>query len=68
MRLNITGFWTDVSKYQLLSDNVAAAIYRFVRPVAYQNFPDAALPQELRNKNVRKLWRLVDSKMTQEDL
>jgi alpha-ketoglutaric semialdehyde dehydrogenase len=45
-----------------------AAIYRFVRPVAYQNFPDASLPQELRNKNTRKLWRLVDSKMTQEDL
>jgi NADP-dependent aldehyde dehydrogenase len=45
-----------------------AAIYRFVRPVAYQNFPDAALPLELRNKNARKLWRLVDSKVTQEDL
>jgi len=45
-----------------------AAIYRFVRPVCYQNFPDASLPQELRNKNVRKIWRLVDSKTTQEDL
>ena len=45
-----------------------AAIYRFVRPVCYQNFPDAALPQELRNKNVRKIWRLVDGKSTQEDL
>jgi NADP-dependent aldehyde dehydrogenase len=45
-----------------------AAIYRFVRPVCYQNFPDAALPQELRNKNVRKIWRLVDGKPTQQDL
>jgi NADP-dependent aldehyde dehydrogenase len=44
------------------------AILRFVRPVAYQNFPDAALPQELRNKNALKIWRLVDSKLTQEDL
>jgi NADP-dependent aldehyde dehydrogenase len=45
-----------------------AAIYRFARPVCYQNFPDAALPQELRNRNVRKIWRLVDSNRTQEDL
>ncbi len=45
-----------------------AAVYRFVRPVCYQNFPDAALPQELRNRNVRKIWRLVDGKLTQEDL
>jgi len=45
-----------------------AAIYRFVRPVCYQNFPDAALPPELKNKNVRKIWRLVDGKTSQEDL
>jgi NADP-dependent aldehyde dehydrogenase len=45
-----------------------AAIFRWARPVSWQNFPDDALPVELRNKNVRKLWRLVDGKMTQEDL
>ena len=44
------------------------AILRFVRPICYQNVPDAALPQELRGKNVRKIWRLVDSKLTQDDL
>jgi NADP-dependent aldehyde dehydrogenase len=44
------------------------AILRFVRPMCYQGFPDGALPQELRNKNIRKIWRLVDSKLTQEDL
>ena len=27
IRLNVTGFWTDVQKYQLLSDNVAAASF-----------------------------------------
>ncbi len=27
VRLNVTGFWTDVQKYQLLSDNVAAASF-----------------------------------------
>jgi NADP-dependent aldehyde dehydrogenase len=45
-----------------------AAILRFARPLCYQNVPEAALPQELRNKNVRRIWRLVDSKFTQEDL
>jgi len=45
-----------------------AAILRFVRPICYQNVPEAALPQELRNKNVRKIMRLVDSKYTQDDL
>jgi len=43
------------------------AIKRFVRPVCFQNFPDAALPIELRNKNERKIWRLVDGKLTKED-
>ena len=46
----------------------AFAIKRFVRPVSYQNFPDAALPVELQNKNARGLWRLVDGKLTQEDV
>lgn len=45
-----------------------AAIDRFVRPVCYQNFPDAALPAELKNKNVLKIWRLVDGKTSQEDI
>ena len=45
-----------------------AAILRFVRPICYQNLPEAVLPQELKNKNVRKIWRLVDSKFTQDDL
>ena len=39
-----------------------AAIERFVRPISYQNFPQEALPEELRNENPRKIWRLVDSK------
>jgi NADP-dependent aldehyde dehydrogenase len=44
-----------------------AAIERWVRPVAWQNFPQDALPVELRNKNERKIWRIVDGRMTQED-
>ncbi|MDX2030766.1 MAG: aldehyde dehydrogenase (NADP(+)) [Blastocatellia bacterium] len=43
-----------------------AAISRFARPVAYQNFPQAALPAELRNDNPRGIWRLVDGQMSCE--
>ncbi|MFN3408090.1 MAG: aldehyde dehydrogenase (NADP(+)) [Limisphaerales bacterium] len=36
------------------------AIERFLRPVSWQNFPDAALPPELREANPLGLTRLVD--------
>ncbi|MCB9769881.1 MAG: aldehyde dehydrogenase (NADP(+)) [Candidatus Omnitrophica bacterium] len=45
-----------------------AAIERFARPVAYQDFPDNVLPAELRNKNERGIWRLVNNRFTQEDI
>lgn len=45
-----------------------ASIYRFARPMCYQNFPDAALPEALRNTNTRNLWRLVDNEMTRDDV
>lgn len=45
-----------------------AAILRFVRPVAYQNFPQAALPIELQDANPRGIWRLVDGQPTKETL
>ena len=37
-----------------------AAIYRFVRPIAFQDFPQAALPAELQDGNPRAIRRLVD--------
>jgi hypothetical protein len=43
-----------------------AAVKRFARPVCYQNFPQEALPLELRDDNPRRLWRLVDNRWTQE--
>ena len=45
-----------------------AAIYRFARPVCYQNFPDTALPVELQNANTRQIWRLVNGQLTRESL
>ena len=41
-----------------------AAVKRFARPVCYQNFPQEALPVELRDDNPRRLWRLVDNVWT----
>ncbi len=42
------------------------AIRRFLRPVAYQNVPDALLPAELQNANPLGIERIVNNKRTQE--
>ncbi len=34
------------------------AIFRFARPVCYQNLPQDALPAELKDENPRKIMRL----------
>jgi alpha-ketoglutaric semialdehyde dehydrogenase len=44
------------------------AIFRFCRPVCYQGFPEAVLPDELRNTNPLGIWRMVDGEMTREPL
>lgn len=36
------------------------AIKRFARPVCYQGFPQSHLPDELKDNNPLKIWRLVD--------
>jgi alpha-ketoglutaric semialdehyde dehydrogenase len=46
----------------------ATAIYRFARPVCYQDFPETMLPPELQNANPRKLWRTVNGRWTREGL
>jgi NADP-dependent aldehyde dehydrogenase len=45
-----------------------AAIERFVRPVAFQGFPQSSLPPELRNDNPRNIWRLVDNKLSHDKI
>jgi NADP-dependent aldehyde dehydrogenase len=37
------------------------AIKRFVRPIAFQNWPDELLPAELKNANPLGIWRMVNS-------
>lgn len=42
------------------------AIFRFARPVCYQNLPQSALPPELRNENPLGIMRMVNGELTQD--
>jgi NADP-dependent aldehyde dehydrogenase len=44
------------------------AIFRFTRLVCYQGFPDAALPEELKNQNPLGIWRMVNGETTREPI
>jgi NADP-dependent aldehyde dehydrogenase len=44
------------------------AIYRFVRPVAFQDFPDHLLPEALKNANPTNTLRLVDGEWTNKKI
>lgn len=43
----------------------ADGIKRWVRPLAYQGWPDAALPDALKNNNPLGIWRMVNNELTQ---
>lgn len=43
-----------------------AAIHRFLRPVAFQDFPDHLLPEALRRTNPLHISRLVDGEWTKD--
>jgi NADP-dependent aldehyde dehydrogenase len=42
------------------------AIYRFARPVCFQNFPDALVPAELQAANPLEILRLIDGNPTRD--
>lgn len=44
------------------------AIDRYLRPVCFQNYPDASLPPALQNANPLGIQRLLDGRMTDEAL
>ena len=44
------------------------AIYRFVRPVAFQNSPEQFLPEELKNGNPLKIMRIVNGKYSNSSI
>ena len=43
-----------------------ASIKRFVRPVAWQNWTNDSLPDELKDGNPLGIWRLVDNQWTKD--
>lgn len=45
-----------------------ASIYRFVRPVCYQGFPDDCLPEALQNANPAGALRLVDGVYSRDEV
>jgi NADP-dependent aldehyde dehydrogenase len=44
------------------------AIFRFARPVCFQNFPQTTLPEELKDSNPLHIWRLVDGSFTRHPI
>ena len=42
------------------------AVYRFVRPIAWQDWEDSLLPPELQQANPLNIWRQVNNKWTKE--
>ncbi len=44
------------------------AIKRFVRPVAFQDAPNAYLPDELKDANPLNIWRRIDGQLTKEPI
>lgn len=44
------------------------AIYRFLRPLAYQDFPDHLLPEPLQNKNPLNILRLINGEWTMSEI
>jgi NADP-dependent aldehyde dehydrogenase len=45
-----------------------ASIYRFARPVCYQNFTQQMLPDALKNENVLNIQRFVNGKIDQNNI
>lgn len=61
------GPWPATSESRVTSVGTQA-IFRFVRPVCYQDFPGSALPDELKDSNPLGIWRLTDGQFTRDGL
>ncbi len=46
----------------------ADGIKRFARPIAFQNWPDNLLPDELKNGNPLNIWRTVNNVLSKEGI
>ncbi len=56
------GPYPSTSDPRFTSVGHGKAIYRFAKPVCFQNFPDALLPAELQASNPLGIVRLIDGK------
>jgi len=41
----------------------ADGIKRFARPIAFQNWPNSLLPDELKDENPLKIWRTINNEL-----
>lgn len=46
----------------------ADGIKRWVRPLAFQGWPDAALPEALKNGNPLGIWRMINNELTRDQI
>jgi NADP-dependent aldehyde dehydrogenase len=46
----------------------ADGIKRWVRPLSYQSWPDALLPDALKDGNPLHLWRIINNKLTNDPI
>jgi len=46
----------------------ADGIKRFARPVAFQNWSNDLLPDELKNENPLQIWRTVNNELTKNKI
>ncbi|MFT3702661.1 MAG: aldehyde dehydrogenase (NADP(+)) [Agriterribacter sp.] len=46
----------------------ADGIKRFARPLCFQNYPNAFLPDELKDENPLNIWRTVNTELTKKPL
>ena len=46
----------------------ADGIKRFARPVAFQNWSNEFLPEELKNENQLQIWRTINNELTKEKI
>lgn len=44
----------------------SAAIYRFLRPICLQNYPQELFPEQLQDSNPLNIWRLVNGERTKD--
>lgn len=56
---------TTDSRFTSVGSN---SVYRWVRPVCFQNFPQNLLPEELKDNNPLNIWRMINNEWTKNKI